>query len=142
MKNKLTNKNSTRIVVIIQWCTSILSEHLEFVFWKNVWFFSNVAVQIITIDMLFHRTVSIVEGGKMAMQIGKYSQIRYDWSLSTSGMTRRKIPDAIGVARRGKNMLIEVVSKSQTRKQMEIKCQIMIANNYASYNVISWVVVI
>ena len=57
-------------------------------------------------------------------------------------MTRRKIPDAIGVARRGKNMLIEVVSKSQTRKQMEIKCQIMIANNYASYNVISWVVVI
>ena len=88
---------------------------------------------------LFHRFASKVEGGKMAMQIGRYSQIRYNRSLSTSGMTGRKIPDAIGVARRGKNMLIEVVSKSQTRKQMKIKCQIMIANNYASYNVISWV---
>ncbi len=53
------------------------------------------------------------------------------------------MPDVIGVARRGKNMLIEVVSKSQTVAQMEAKCLSMeLTNINTTHRVRDWARVI
>lgn len=68
----------------------------------------------------FHRMASNIQAGKMAMQIGRYSQITLDRSLNRAGLIGRKMPDVIGTARWGKNLLVEVTSKSQTNLQMAI----------------------
>ena len=75
----------------------------------------------------------------MAMNPVKYSDVYLNKCLNTSGLSGRKIPDVIGMRRDGTGMLIEVVSKSQTEKQMKIKCMKMIAGNAGSdYRVIKW----
>ena len=87
----------------------------------------------------FHRMASNVQAGKMATQIGRYSQISLDKSLNKSGLIGRCRPDVTGLARYGNNLLVEVTSKSQTYMQMETKLLRMIAvNPNTSYKVISW----
>ena len=71
----------------------------------------------------FHQGASNIEAGKMAMNPVKYSDVYLNKCLNTAGLSGRKIPDVIGMRRDGTGMLIEVVSKSQTEKQMKIKCK-------------------
>ena len=87
----------------------------------------------------FHQMASNIKAGQMAMQPGRYSKITFDRALKTAGLNGRQRPDVIGVARYGKNKLVEVVSKSQTVKQMEIKCRSMVNNNPATgWKVVGW----
>ena len=65
----------------------------------------------------------------MAAQIGRYLHIYFDRALKTAGLIGRNRPDIIGIARWGKDIIVEVVSKSQTLYQMNEKCKQMIANN-------------
>ena len=78
---------------------------------------------------VFHQAASNIEAGIMAMQPGRYSKITFDRALKTAGLIGRERPDVIGVARIGKNKLVEVVSKSQTTKQMYEKCKRMELKN-------------
>ena len=78
---------------------------------------------------VFHQAASNIEAGIMAMQPGRYSKITFDRALKTAGLIGRERPDVIGVARIGKNKLVEVVSKSQTTKQMREKCKRMESKN-------------
>ena len=88
----------------------------------------------------FHRFASNVQAGKMAMQIGRYSQITLDRSLNKAGLVGRKMPDVIGTARWGKNLLVEVTSKTQFKYQMINKLnQIVSYNSNVKIKVISWV---
>ena len=87
----------------------------------------------------FHRMASNIEGGKMALQFGRYSQITLDRSLNKAGLVGRKMPDVIGTARLGKNRLIEVTSKSQTHTQMNNKLDAILAENpNSSKGVVRW----
>jgi hypothetical protein len=88
---------------------------------------------------LLHRAASNIEAGKMSMQFWKYSKVTLNRSLNTAGLTGRRMPDVIGIARNGTSMLVEVVSKSQTVAQMTAKCVSMAqANPGAAYKVISY----
>ena len=87
----------------------------------------------------FHRMASNIQAGKMAMQIGRYSQIALDKKLNNVGFVGTKMPDVIGTARWGKNLFIEVVSKSQTAIQMENKLKALTAlNPNTIYDVVKW----
>ena len=87
----------------------------------------------------FHRMASNVQAGKMAMQIGRYSQITLDRSLKKGGLIGNKMPDVIGKARWGKNLAVEVVSKSQTALQMTNKLVTMQTYNpNLAIKVIQW----
>ena len=87
----------------------------------------------------FHRMASNIQAGKMAMQIGRYSQITLDRSLNKAGLIGRKMPDVIGTARWVKNLLVEVTSKSQTYAQMAAKLTSIVATNpNSTWKVISW----
>ena len=87
----------------------------------------------------FHRMASNIRAGKMAMQIGRYSQIALDQKLNKVGLVGTKMPDVIGKARWGKDLLVEVVSKSQTALQMKNKLKaIQILNPNAAIKVIKW----
>ena len=86
-----------------------------------------------------HRAASNIEAGKMALQPLRYSKVTLNRALKTAGLSGRKMPDVIGIARNGTSKLIEVVSKSQTVAQMTSKCIYMASSNPgASYKVISW----
>ena len=87
----------------------------------------------------FHQMASNVQAGKMAMQIGRYSQITLDRSLNKGGLIGRKMPDVIGKARWGKDLAVEVVSKSQTALQMKNKLiAIQAYNPNLAIKVIKW----
>lgn len=87
----------------------------------------------------FHQMASNIKAGQMAMQPGHYSKITFDRALKTAGLNGRQRPDVIGVARYGENKLVEVVSKSQTRKQMLEKCSKMVRSNpNTCWSVVSW----
>lgn len=77
----------------------------------------------------FHRMASNISAGKMAMQIGRYSQITLDRSLNKAGLVGRKMPDVVGKARWGTDLIVEVTSKSQTHNQMLNKLTLIIASN-------------
>lgn len=88
---------------------------------------------------VLHRAASNIEAGKMALNPIKYSKITLNRSLNTAGLSGRRIPDVIGVARNGSSVLVEVVSKSQTIGQMTAKCISMVqANPGATYKVVGW----
>lgn len=73
------------------------------------------------------------------MQIGRYSQIALDQKLSKVGFVGSKMPDVMGTARWGKNLAVEVVSKSQTYKQMTNKLiEIQAFNPNLDPKVIRW----
>ena len=87
----------------------------------------------------FHQMASNIKAGQMAMQLGRYSKITFDRALKTAGLNGRQRPDVIGIARYGKNKLVEVVSKSQTRNQLLNKCSNMVGNNpNTRSSVVSW----
>lgn len=65
----------------------------------------------------------------MAMQIGRYSQITLDRSLNKAGMVGRKMPDVMGKARWGRDLIVEVTSKSQTHAQMASKLKLISIDN-------------
>ncbi len=88
---------------------------------------------------ILHKAASNLEAGKMALNPVKYSKITLNRSLNTAGLSGRRVPDVIGIARNGSSKLIEVVSKSQTVRQMTAKCISMVnANPGASYKVVGW----
>lgn len=88
---------------------------------------------------ILHKAASNIEAGKMALNPIKYSKITLNRSLNTAGLSGRRMPDVIGIARNGSSKLIEVVSKSQTVRQMTTKCLSMVnANPGASYKVVGW----
>ena len=88
---------------------------------------------------VLHRAASNIEAGKMALNPIKYSKITLNRCLNTAGLSGRRIPDVIGIARNGSSVLVEVVSKSQTIGQMTAKCISMAqANPGATYKVIGW----
>ena len=88
---------------------------------------------------ILHKAASNIEAGKMALNPIKYSKITLNRSLNTAGLSGRRMPDVIGIARNGSSKLIEVVSKSQTGRQMTAKCISMVnANPGASYKVVGW----
>ncbi|MGN1371991.1 MAG: RHS repeat domain-containing protein [Candidatus Coprovivens sp.] len=74
-----------------------------------------------------HRFASNVSAGSMSLNPIKYKEIYLDKPLSAAGLVGTKRPDVIGKARFGKNKLVEVVSKSQTAKQMTKKLNEIIA---------------
>lgn len=87
----------------------------------------------------FHRMASNIQAGKMAMQIGRYSQITLDRSRNKAGLVGRKMPDVVGKARWGKDIAVEVVSKSQTVDQMTTKLNGLCEYNHnLTIKVISW----
>ena len=87
----------------------------------------------------FHRMASNISAGKMAMQIGRYSQITLDRSLNKAGLVGRKMPDVVGKARWGTDLIVEVTSKSQTHNQMLNKLTLIIASNpTARIKIIDW----
>ena len=69
----------------------------------------------------FHATWSKVRAAWMAMQVGRYEHIYLNQKLSTAGLKGLKMPDVIGKARDGMYKLVEVLSRSETCKQMENK---------------------
>ena len=77
----------------------------------------------------YHRFASNVSAGKMAMQVGRYSQITLDRSLNKAGMVGRKMPDVMGKARWGRDLIVEVTSKSQTHAQMASKLKLISIEN-------------
>ena len=90
---------------------------------------------------IFHKAASNIEAGKMALNPIKYSKVTLDRSLKTAGLVGRQRPDVIGITRKGTAKLIEVVSKSQTAKQLTNKCINMAsANPGATFRVIKWAV--
>lgn len=87
----------------------------------------------------FHRMASNISAGKMAIQIGRYSQITLDRSLNKAGLVGRKMPDVMGKARWGTDLIIEVTSKSQTYNQMLNKLTLILAANpTARIKIINW----
>ena len=107
---------------------------------------TNVATGAVKIDgsaqvtgTFFHRMASNIQAGKMAIQIGRYSKITLDRSLKRGGLIGRKMPDVVGKARWGKNLAVEVVSKSQTATQMDNKLiAIQAYNPNLAKKVIKW----
>ena len=65
----------------------------------------------------------------MAMQWKKYSLIRMNKALRTSGLIGGSRPDIIGIAREGLNLLVEVTSYSQTNAAMHAKLDWIITQN-------------
>jgi len=95
---------------------------------------------------LFHSSAVKMQAGKMATQFGKYSKIAMSRSMNTAGLTAtrgagtvgRKIPDVIGVARRGNHLLVEVASRGQTHAQMATKLMTLSRSTGANWQVINW----
>ena len=78
---------------------------------------------------ILHKIASNMEAGKMAAS-GRYSQIGLNKSLSKMGLKgRAKRPDVIGIARKGKNKLVEVVSRSQKVSELTNKTAKMVSQN-------------
>ena len=88
---------------------------------------------------LFHGAASNIEAAKMSLQPWKYSNVYLNRCLNTAGLTGRKIPDVIGIAKKGQHVLVEVVSKSQTVAQMAAKADLMkISNVNTTSKIIGW----
>lgn len=82
---------------------------------------------------------SNIQAGKMAMQVGRYKTIALDRNLNKAGLIGRREPDVIGVARIGKNLLVEITSRSQTATQMMKKLTLMVEMNpNTTYKLINW----
>ena len=78
---------------------------------------------------ILHKIASNMEAGKMAAS-GRYSQIGLNKSLSKMGLKGgAKRPDVIGIARKGKNKLVEVVSRRQKVSELTNKTAKMVSQN-------------
>ncbi len=87
-----------------------------------------------------HKLSSNMQAGKMASQIGRYSKIGLNKSLKSMGLKGKLRPDVTGIARFGKNKLIEVVSLKQSILSVTSKMSGMLAQNSGSTGrVVNWV---
>ena len=90
----------------------------------------------------FHRMASNLNAGEMVLS-GKYSIVALDKSLKSVNLIGSKMPDVIGIAKNGSNLLVEVVSKSQTVAQMSKKLDsIIFANPNCNKCIIEWAAII
>ena len=86
-----------------------------------------------------HKLSSNLQAGKMATS-GNYSKIALNRSLKTQGLNGSSRPDVIGVARIGKDKIVEVVSLKQPIESVMKKVTKMVAANPNSVgSVIKWV---
>lgn len=75
-------------------------------------------------------SVAFEYGSRKNGALGRYSQIGLNKSLSKMGLKGgAKRPDVIGVARKGKNKLVEVVSRSQKVRELTDKTVKMVSQN-------------
>ena len=90
---------------------------------------------------LLHRFSSNMHAGRMSI-FGRYSKIGLNRSLKTLGMVGRQRPDVIGIARGlgQANKIIEVVSPTQTVRQLSEKVTTMLSKNPNTVGgVVRWV---
>ena len=86
-----------------------------------------------------HKLASNVEAGKMAAS-GKYSQIGLNKALKTMGLNGTKRPDVIGIAKKGVNKIVEVVSPKQSTTYINNKMSTMLQSNTNTIGkVVTWV---
>lgn len=79
------------------------------------------------------------QAGKMVLS-GKYSVVAKNTSLNKTGLVGSQRPDVIGIGKKGNSKIIEVVSKSQTVKQIENKVSRMVRTNKSvASKTIKWV---
>ena len=91
---------------------------------------------------LLHRFSSNMHAGRMSI-FGRYSKIGLNRSLKTLGMVGRQRPDVIGIARGlgQANKIIEVVSRTQTVRQLSEKVTTILSKNPNTVGgVVRWVV--
>ncbi|MCH5315797.1 MAG: hypothetical protein J1E81_07775 [Eubacterium sp.] len=80
-----------------------------------------------------------MEAGKMAAS-GQYSQIGLNKALKTMGLNGTRRPDVIGIAKTGRNKLVEVVSPRQSTNYIVSKMSNMLSSNPGSVGkIITWV---
>ena len=81
---------------------------------------------------------SNVKAGEKVLS-GKYSIVALDKSLKSVNLIGSKMPDVIGIAKNGSNLLVEVVSKSQMFAQMSEKLELIcLANPNCVPKIIEW----
>ena len=86
-----------------------------------------------------HRLATNMEAGKMAAS-GQYSRIGMNRALKTMGLNGTSRPDVIGVAKKGMNKLVEVVSPKQSTNSIINKMSKMLSNNPRSVGkIVKWV---
>lgn len=86
-----------------------------------------------------HRLATNMEAGKMAAS-GQYSRIGMNRALKTMGLNETSRPDVIGVAKKGMNKLVEVVSPKQSTNSIINKMSKMLSNNPRSVGkIVKWV---
>ena len=86
-----------------------------------------------------HKLASNIEAGKMASS-GKYTEIGLNKALSSLGLEENCRPDVIGLARKGVNLIVEVVSPKQDTSYIVKKMAKMLSQNTGSAGkIIKWV---
>ena len=86
-----------------------------------------------------HKLATNMEAGKMAAS-GQYSQIGVNKALKTMGLNGTSRPDVIGIAKKGMNKLVEVVSPRQSTNYIINKMSNMLSNNPGSVGkIVNWV---
>ena len=88
---------------------------------------------------VLHKMATNVKAGNMSMT-GSYSMIGINKSLNTMGLKGVSRPDVIGIAKKGVNKIVEVVSPKQSIKYVVNKTNTMVTNNPGSIGkVVKWV---
>ena len=86
-----------------------------------------------------HKLATNMEAGKMTAS-GQYSQIGVNKALKTMGLNGTSRPDVIGIAKKGMNKLVEVVSPRQSTNYIINKMSNMLSNNSGSVGkIVNWV---
>ncbi len=86
-----------------------------------------------------HKFATNMEAGKMAAS-GRYSQIGLNKALKTMGLNGTKRPDVIGIAPKGFNKLVEVISPRQSISYIANKMTNMLSDNPGFVEkIVTWV---
>jgi len=88
---------------------------------------------------ILHKLATNMEAGKMVAS-GQYSQIGVNKALKTMGLNGTSRPDVIGIAKKGVNKLVEVVSPRQSIGTIISKMNNMISDNAGTVEkIVTWV---
>ena len=86
-----------------------------------------------------HKLATNMEAGKMVAS-GQYSQVGLNKALKTMGLNGTSRPDVTGIAKKGANKLVEVVSPRQSTVSIISKMNNMISNNPGTVGkIVTWV---
>ena len=86
-----------------------------------------------------HKLATNMQAGKMAAS-GRYSRIGLNKALKTMGLNGTSRPDVIGIANKGLNKLVEVVSPRQSKNYIMNKMSNMLSNNQGTVGkIVTWV---